>query len=286
MPHLAFMTMGILQDQWGSPRMQPFQEAAPANFAAAAASDGNVAFIDDDATMDGAWAATGLFQEPEFANRRAETLTVWRDLEAVFAFAYRGVHADALGHRKEWFFPGPWPAYAAWWVPDGHRPTWAEACQRYTQLHREGPSPAVFDFKHAFGPDGQPIKVDRVAVRAMAVRWPPLDPEHVVAGYIAAWSEPDDTARDALLARVWADDGTYTDPTVALTGRAALNAHIGGFLAGNPGARFTLDRPYDHHHGHVRFYWTLHFANGVTIPGMDYGELSPEGKLVRIVGFF
>jgi hypothetical protein len=288
MPQLAFFTLGILHEPWGSPRVQAFQAAVPANFAGAAASAGNLAIIDSDETLDTAWADCGLFQDPQYANRRAETLTLWHDLESVFAFAYQGVHAEAVSHRKEWFSAGPWPGYVAWWVPDGHRPTWAEACQRYAQLHHAGPSPAAFDFKQAFDAGGQPVKVDRAKARASGARVPPapLDPELVVAGYLAAWNERDPAARDALLASLWADDGAYTDRTAHVAGRAALSAHIGGFLAGNPGARFTLDRPLDHHHGHVRFFWTLHFANGAAVPGMDYGALSPEGKLVRIVGFF
>ena len=294
MPDLAFMTMGLLHEPWGSPRVEGFQQRIPATFARAATSDGNLAIIEDDGNLAAAWAAVGMFDASEDQPRRAETLSVWADLESVFAFAYHGVHAEAIGHRKDWFEHGPWPAYVAWWVPDGHRPTWAEACGRYARLHREGPSPAAFDFKQSFGPDGQPVKIDRAVVRAKAEDIPPAPPaapspaaaELVVAGYIAAWSEPDAAAREALLASVWAEDGAYTDPTAHVTGRAALSAHIGGFLQANPGARFTLDRPHEHHHTHVRFYWTLRFANGVTVPGMDYGELSAEGKLARIVGFF
>jgi len=47
-----------------------------------------------------------------------------------------------------------------------------------------------------------------------------------------------------------------------------------------------LAGPIDHHHGHVRFYWQLRLPNGADVPGMDYGEVSAEGQLVRIVGFF
>lgn len=108
----------------------------------------------------------------------------------------------------------------------------------------------------------------------------------IVEGYIAAWSEPDPAARRQLLDTVWAEHGTYTDPTVDLAGRDALAAHIGQFLHDQAGARFTLTRPPEVHHQHVRFFWTLHFANGADLPGMDYGELGPDGRLVKIVGFF
>lgn len=56
------------------------------------------------------------------------TLSLWADLESVFAFAYNGVHAglnaEALKHRKEWFLTPEWPTYVAWWVEDNHEPDW------------------------------------------------------------------------------------------------------------------------------------------------------------------
>jgi hypothetical protein len=108
----------------------------------------------------------------------------------------------------------------------------------------------------------------------------------IVDPYLRAWNEPDPAARQALLAAVWDETGTYTDPTAHVEGRAALDAHIGRFLAANPGALFTLTAPIDHHHQSVRFFWRLRFANGQALDGMDYGELSPAGKLAKIVGFF
>jgi hypothetical protein len=104
--------------------------------------------------------------------------------------------------------------------------------------------------------------------------------------YVAAWSEPDPAERRRLLEAVWDEHGRYTDPISDAAGRAELDALIGAFLNRNPGARFSLNDTPDHHHGYVRFFWTLRFANGRELPGMDYGEVSSEGKLTRIVGFF
>lgn len=108
----------------------------------------------------------------------------------------------------------------------------------------------------------------------------------LLENYVAAWSEPEAGVRQALLESIWEVAGTYTDPLSHATSRAGLDEIIADFLRKNAGARFTLDRPPDHHHHHLRFYWTLHLANGRKTPGMDYGELSPAGKLVKIVGFF
>jgi hypothetical protein len=108
----------------------------------------------------------------------------------------------------------------------------------------------------------------------------------LIEEYIAAWNEPDPSVRLDLLETVWHDEGTYTDPVSHATNRAGLDAVIEGFLGDNPDAKFMIKGRIDHHHDYARFYWTLHLANSEEIPGMDYGEVSPDGKLVKIVRFF
>jgi hypothetical protein len=110
--------------------------------------------------------------------------------------------------------------------------------------------------------------------------------EALITGYTSAWGENDPLKRRALLEEVWEADGVYTDPQTHAPGRDALDAHLAGFQASIPGATFTLNGAVDHHHNAVRFFWTLHMPGGQEIPGMDYGEISPDGKLSKIVGFF
>ncbi|MBE2222925.1 MAG: nuclear transport factor 2 family protein [Anaerolineae bacterium] len=111
------------------------------------------------------------------------------------------------------------------------------------------------------------------------------DIEALVEHYVAAWSEPDSVARQTLLKAIWQEDGVYTDRFNQASNRAALDNVITHFLEGNLGAKFTVNGKVDHHHGCIRFYWTLHFAGSET-SGMDYGEVTPDGKLCKIVGFF
>jgi hypothetical protein len=66
----------------------------------------------------------------------------------------------------------------------------------------------------------------------------------VVTQYMAAWNEPDDTARHALLAQCWSDSGVYLDPNVSLVGRDALATKIGEVLASRPGARLEFNERY------------------------------------------
>jgi hypothetical protein len=71
--------------------------------------------------------------------------------------------------------------------------------------------------------------------------------------YTGAWAEPDRERRQQLLERVWAEDGTYTDPTAHVAGRKALVDHIGGFFEQFVGARIELTSGIDAHHEKLRF---------------------------------
>lgn len=111
--------------------------------------------------------------------------------------------------------------------------------------------------------------------------------DELIALYTAAWSEPDRALRQAILERIWAEDGTYTDPTAHVEGRAALVDHIEGFFKQFPGARFVVTSGIDTHHRRLRFAWRMMLADGnVFAEGVDFGELAGDGKLCQIVGFF
>jgi hypothetical protein len=113
-----------------------------------------------------------------------------------------------------------------------------------------------------------------------------MSTEEIVAAYGAAWNEPDDAARAALLVKSWADDGVYCDPTATVNGRVALVAHIGGFLQMMPGHTLEITSGVDAHHDLVRFAWVLRKDEETALEGMDFGELAPDGRIQRIVGFF
>lgn len=113
------------------------------------------------------------------------------------------------------------------------------------------------------------------------------DARFTVKAYVDAWNEPDETARRELLHRSWADDGIYTDPLVHIEGREALVHHARKFADRWPGARIVITSGVDEHHGFVRFTWRIVSPGGEGLrDGMDFGELSADGHLRRIVGFF
>jgi SnoaL-like domain len=106
--------------------------------------------------------------------------------------------------------------------------------------------------------------------------------------YCAVWSEPSASRRAELLAQVWTQDATYTDPRVHTTTSAELLDHIAKVLAIRPGAKVVRTSDVDVHHGVARFSWHVVQADGSALPdGLDIAEFSSDGKRIRrIVGFF
>ena len=117
----------------------------------------------------------GEYVFPHFYEERGDgwtpqTLSLWQDLESAMAFAYQGLHGDAVRHGRQWFDPPQWPPYALWWVSDRHTPTWREACAKHLQLHEQGACEQVFTFKQPFGADGLPVALDGPKIRQIAAR--------------------------------------------------------------------------------------------------------------------
>ena len=108
-----------------------------------------------------------------------------------------------------------------------------------------------------------------------------------VTQYMAAWNEREAAARDTLLEQCWSDGSVYVDPNVSLNGRQALGGHIATVQASRPGARLAFMSGTDVHHNVVRFLWRLVRADGTCgDTSIDFGEVGPDGRLVKIVGFF
>lgn len=110
---------------------------------------------------------------------------------------------------------------------------------------------------------------------------------NVVQDYVAAWAEPDEDARRALVERCWAPDGTYQDPLGRAEGRDGLVQHIAGFLERFPGHRIDLASGVDTHDRWLRFAWVIRGPDSAAVlDGVDFGALDDAGLLRSIVGFF
>ncbi|MFC6011908.1 nuclear transport factor 2 family protein [Nocardia lasii] len=107
----------------------------------------------------------------------------------------------------------------------------------------------------------------------------------VVAQYLEAWNTREPADRRAAVARVFTPDARYTDPLVAVTGHAELEAAIAGVQAQFPDWTFTLAGPVDAHHDQLRFTWALGPADAPAIViGFDVATLT-DGRIDNVYGF-
>ena len=113
-----------------------------------------------------------------------------------------------------------------------------------------------------------------------------MDTNEIVAKYGAAWNEPDDVARADLLAASWADAGVYQDPTATVEGRDALVAHIAGFQQTFSGHVIDLTSAVDTNGAALRWGWAMRNGDEIVIEGIDVAALAPDGRILRIDGFF
>ncbi|MFP6604913.1 MAG: DUF3291 domain-containing protein [Pirellulaceae bacterium] len=95
----------------------------------------------------------------------AAALSLWDDVESVYAFTYAGFHAEVLKMRDEWFPKGDYPAYVAWWIAYDESPIQADGAERLEQLHDNGPTAYAFDFKSPFDANDQTLSMDRQKIQ-------------------------------------------------------------------------------------------------------------------------
>jgi Domain of unknown function (DUF3291) len=173
MARVAFMTFGVLHEPRAHLRSKGFIDRIPANYEMAERSEGFVdrSHLDPD-TDRHSWGelVCPRFLPDELHPNVARTLTLWQSLESVCAFSYSGLHAEALGLRKEWFRKTEFPSYVIWWVADDHVPTFIDSTARLERLYTNGPCPDAFNFKRSFDREGNPMAIDPLLVREIATR--------------------------------------------------------------------------------------------------------------------
>ncbi|MFE3546923.1 nuclear transport factor 2 family protein [Nocardia sp. NPDC059177] len=107
----------------------------------------------------------------------------------------------------------------------------------------------------------------------------------VVAQYLEAWNTREPGARRSAVTRLFTPQARYTDPLVAVTGHAELEAAIAGVQTQFPDWTFRLAGPVDAHHDQVRFTWALGPADGEPVViGFDVAVLA-DGRVDSVYGF-
>jgi hypothetical protein len=174
MPVLAFTTTAIFLQRPGREEVQGFFDRSPATFASTSRFDDFVPgsariYIHPSTPPYPVEHSHPSFYNPEVHAGIGCTVSLWRSIEAVYAYAYSGLHAQALAHRKDWFAKGGLPIYAAWWEGDDYVPTFADAAMKLEHLHARGSTPFAFDFKSPYGASGEPTTIDRERVRQSSI---------------------------------------------------------------------------------------------------------------------
>jgi len=80
-------------------------------------------------------------------------MSVWKDIDSLFQFAYKTQHVEIFKRRREWFEKMSQMHMALWYVPIGHNPDVSEAQQRLDHIRLHGDTPHSFSFKKRFSID-------------------------------------------------------------------------------------------------------------------------------------
>ena len=108
-----------------------------------------------------------------------------------------------------------------------------------------------------------------------------------ITSWFSALNETDARRRAAHLERAWADDGRWVDPPFEGQGHDAINQMVDGVHQQYAGCRFRRVSAVDAHHDAVRYGWEMVDPDGnVIVAGLDIGQLAPDGRLLRVSGFF
>ncbi|GAA6617335.1 DUF3291 domain-containing protein [Scytonema sp. NUACC26] len=142
--HLAQVNTATLRAPLDSPEMAEFVAQIESINAIADADPGFVWRL----RSEGANDATSIRAFDD--ERILITLTVWKSLEALSNYVYRGAHGNIMRDRRRWFEKVEQPILALWWVPAGHTPTVAEAKERLEHLRLYGSTPIAFSFGKPF----------------------------------------------------------------------------------------------------------------------------------------
>ena len=156
--HLAQLNIATLRHPMDDPRTADFAEGLPTVNGAGEQAPGFVWRLQSDG---GNATDIQVFDDPLMI----VNLTVWTSLDALKAFAFRGIHREFFRRRVEWFVEGS-TRTALWWLPATVLPTTDDAKLRQDFIEAFGASPFAF----RMGQVHRPLVMRRVSAADSDVR--------------------------------------------------------------------------------------------------------------------
>lgn len=113
-----------------------------------------------------------------------------------------------------------------------------------------------------------------------------INASNIAHQYIAAWNEQNAERRHSLVADVFTDDASYTDPLANIAGHDGISALIGAVQQQFAGHRFALHGSQDGHNNVIRFSWSLAADGAAPVAyGTDVATVGEDGRLQKVIGF-
>ena len=153
--HLAQINVGRILAPLDDPQLAGFVERLDEINALADGSPGFIWRLQSDSGN-----ATDIVVSPDPSF--IVNMSVWQDLDSLFAYVYRSDHLQVMAQRRQWFEKPAGAFMALWWLPAGQLPTVEEGMARIELLDRKGPTAEAFTFKTPFDSAGRSI--DRSAL--------------------------------------------------------------------------------------------------------------------------
>lgn len=162
--HIAQMNVATALYDMHDGRMRQFVERLDAINALAEGSPGFVWRLQ---SAGGSAIDIQTTEDPRFI----VNMSVWREVESLFDFAYKSAHRLVMAKRRQWF-QRPNSAYQVlWWVEAGHQPTAEEGLDRLDHLDRHGPTATAFTFKAKFPPPDRTGTPEDLAPEPYCIGW-------------------------------------------------------------------------------------------------------------------
>lgn len=80
-------------------------------------------------------------------------MSVWRNIDALFAFTYKSSHTEVFKRRKEWFEKMSDMHMCLWYVEEDRMPAAIDTVDRLDYIRKHGETPYAFTFKKRFTVD-------------------------------------------------------------------------------------------------------------------------------------